>query len=284
MTRWLVTGGTGQLGSEVVALLRAQGDDVVAPTRHDLDITDALAVDALVHDVRPDVVVGCAAYTAVDAAESDLEGATRLNAEAPAYLAGACREVGARLLQVSTDYVFAGDATTPYAEDAPTGPRTVYGATKLAGEHAVLETLPDLGYVVRTAWLYGATGANFVRTMVRAAGEREVLEVVDDQHGQPTWAADVADRLVALGRADAEPGVYHATSAGETTWFGFARAVFEAYGLDPERVRPTTTDRFPRPAPRPAWSVLGHDRWARAGIEPIRHWREAVDAALPLPG
>jgi dTDP-4-dehydrorhamnose reductase len=283
VTRWLVTGGSGQLGSEVVGILRSRGAEVVAPTHAVLDIADESSIAAAFDEHRPDVVVSCAAYTAVDAAQTDVEGATLLNATAPALLATASGRVGARLLHVSTDYVFAGDGTQPYAEDAPTAPRSVYGATKLAGELAVLETLPGTGYVVRTAWLYGATGSNFVRTMVRLAGERDVLEVVDDQLGQPTWAADVADRLVALGEAEAPPGVYHATSSGSTTWFGFARAVFEAYGLDPERVRPTTTDRFPRPAPRPAYSVLGHARWAAAGLEPIRDWRAAADAALPLP-
>jgi dTDP-4-dehydrorhamnose reductase len=282
VTRWLVTGGSGQLGSEVVALLRARGTDVVAPSHAELDIADAASVEASFETHRPDVVVSCAAYTAVDAAETDVEGATLLNATAPALLATASGRIGARLLHVSTDYVFAGDGTEPYAEDAPTAPRSVYGATKLAGEEAVHETLPGSGYVVRTAWLYGATGSNCVRTIVRLAEDRDVLEVVDDQLGQPTWAADVADRLVALGSSDAAPGVYHATSSGSTTWFGFARAVFEAYGLDPERIRPTTTDRFPRPAPRPAYSVLGHDRWAAAGLEPIRDWRDAVAAALPL--
>jgi dTDP-4-dehydrorhamnose reductase len=282
VTRWLVTGGSGQLGSEVVALLRARGAGVVAPSHAELDIADEGSVEAAFLAHRPDVVVSCAAYTAVDAAESDVAGATLLNATAPALLATASGRTGSRLLHVSTDYVFAGDGTAPYAEDAPTAPRSVYGATKLAGEEAVLETLPGSGYVVRTAWLYGATGSNFVRTIVRLAEDRDVLEVVDDQLGQPTWAADVADRLVALGLGDAPSGVYHATSSGSTTWFGFARAVFEAYGLDPERVRPTTTDRFPRPAPRPAYSVLGHDRWAVAGLDPIRDWRAAVDAALPL--
>ena len=283
MTRWLVTGGSGQLGSEVVGLLRSRGDDVVAPSHAELDVADETSVREAFDAHRPDVVVSCAAYTAVDAAETDVEGATLLNAQAPALLAAASGRTGARLLHVSTDYVFAGDGSQPYDEDAPTSPRSVYGATKLAGERAVLETLPTTGFVVRTAWLYGAGGSNFVRTIVRLAGERDVLEVVDDQVGQPTWAADVADRLVALGDSDAAPGVYHATSSGSTTWFGFARSVLAAYGLDPERVRPTTTDRFSRPAPRPAYSVLGHARWAAAGLEPIRDWRAAVDAALPLP-
>ncbi|MBW5260228.1 SDR family oxidoreductase, partial [Streptomyces poriferorum] len=188
-------------------------------------------------------------------------------------------------LHVSTDYVFAGDAALPYPEDAPTAPRSAYGRTKLAGERAVLETLPDTGYVVRTAWLYGAGGANFVRTMIRLEGIKDTLDVVDDQRGQPTWTVDLAARLVRLGQAaldgTAPAGVYHGTSAGGTTWCGFTREIFRLLGADPARVRPTTSDAYPRPAPRPAYSVLAHRRFAAAGIEPIRDWRAALDEAFP---
>ena len=279
---WLVTGGSGQLGSEVVRALGGGSGTVVAPTAAELDITDAAAVRSFVVDLRPDVLVSCAAYTAVDDAESDAEAATALNAEAPRHLAQACADVGARMLQVSTDYVFSGDAHEPYAEDAPTGPRTVYGRTKLAGEAAVLEVLPDSAYVVRTAWLYGRGGSNFVRTMLRLAEHRPTLDVVDDQWGQPTSARDLAERIVELVESAGPAGVYHGTNAGATTWNGFAREVFRLSGLDPERIRPTTSDAFVRPAPRPAYSVLGHDRWAFAGLGPMRPWQDALAAALPL--
>jgi dTDP-4-dehydrorhamnose reductase len=282
VTTWLVTGGTGQLGSEVVALLAGRGESVSAPMAAELDITDASAVRELVDAMRPDVVVNCAAYTAVDAAEADVAAASALNADAPRHLALACVEVGARMLQVSTDYVFAGDAHEPYAEDAPTGPRTVYGRTKLAGEVAVLDVLPESAYVVRTAWLYGPTGSNFVRTMIRLAGERATVEVVDDQWGQPTSARDLAARLVELAGSPAPPGIYHGTNAGATTWHGFAREVFRLSGLDPDRVRTTSSAEFVRPAPRPAYSVLGHDRWALAGLAPMRPWQAALAAALPF--
>ena len=282
MTTWLVTGGTGQLGSEVVALLAGRGEVVVAPTAAELDITDAAAVRAFVDATGPEVVVGCAAYTAVDAAESDVAAAAALNADAPRHLALACAQVGARMVQVSTDYVFSGDAHEPYAEDAPTGPRTVYGRTKLAGETAVLEVLPDSAYVVRTAWLYGPTGSNFVRTMLRLAADRPSLDVVDDQWGQPTSARDLAERLVELAGSAAPPGIYHGTNAGATTWNGFAREVFRLSGLDPERVRTTSSADLVRPAPRPAYSVLGHDRWALAGLAPMRPWQDALTAALPF--
>ncbi len=282
MTTWLVTGGTGQLGSEVVALLVGRGDPVAAPTAAELDITDASAVRAFVDATRPDVVVSCAAYTAVDAAESDVATATALNADAPRHLALACAQAGARMLQVSTDYVFSGDADEPYAEDGQTGPRTVYGRTKLAGEAAVLEVLPESAYVVRTAWLYGPTGSNFVRTMLRLAAERATVDVVDDQWGQPTSATDLAVRLVELALGSAPPGIYHGTNAGATTWHGFAREVFRLSGLDPERVRTASSADVARPAQRPAYSVLGHDRWALAGLGPMRPWQDALAAALPF--
>ncbi|MEV3937662.1 dTDP-4-dehydrorhamnose reductase [Glycomyces sp. NPDC049804] len=285
MSTWLITGGAGMLAQDVEARVQAAGQRAVVLSRKELDITDPASVAAALAEHAPAVVVNCAAWTAVDDAEEQEAAALAVNGDGPRRLAEACRETGAVLLQVSTDYVFAGDATAPYAEDAPTAPRSAYGRTKLAGEEAVLELLPDTGYVVRTAWLYGAGGGNFVRTMIRLEGVKDTLDVVDDQRGQPTWTADLADRLVRLGEGalagTAPAGVYHGTSSGETTWFGLTRRIFELLGADPERVRPTTSEAFKRPAPRPAYSVLGHDRWQAAGIDPIRDWREALDAAFP---
>jgi dTDP-4-dehydrorhamnose reductase len=282
--RWLVTGAAGMLGSDLVEVLAEAGEHAVtAATRATLDLTDPAAV----RDAVPghDVVINAAAWTDVDGAESHEARATAVNGHAVAALARACERSGARLVQVSTDYVLPGDATDPYPEDAATRPVNAYGRGKLLGEQAVLGTLPDTGYVVRTAWLYGAQGRNFVTTMLRLAGERETVDVVDDQQGQPTWSYALAGQLVALGRAAyrgrAAAGIYHGTAAGRTTWFGLARAVFGAAGLDPERVRPTTTDRFPRPAPRPAYSVLGHDRWAATGIPALPDWHAMLVSALP---
>ncbi|MFD8154170.1 dTDP-4-dehydrorhamnose reductase [Streptomyces sp. NPDC059720] len=273
------------LGRDLLARLAADGVRSVGLTRGDLDVTDEEAVRRAVAAHRPDVVVNCAAWTAVDDAETREADALRINGDGPRNLAAACAGTGARLLQVSTDYVFAGDSGSPYPEQAPTGPRSAYGRTKLAGEQAVLAALPDAGYVVRTAWLYGAGGGNFVRTMIRLEGVKDTLDVVDDQRGQPTWTVDLADRLVRLGLgalAGAAPaGIYHGTSGGETTWFGLTREIFRLLGADPDRVRPTTSAAYVRPAPRPAYSVLGHDRWSAAGIEPIRHWREALHEAFP---
>jgi dTDP-4-dehydrorhamnose reductase len=185
-------------------------------------------------------------------------------------------------LQVSTDYVFAGDASIPYTEDAPLAPRSAYGRTKGAGEWAVRAYLPSASWVVRTAWLYGAHGPSFVKTMARLAAERDTVSVVDDQRGQPTWTVDLAAAILRLVEARAPFGTYHGTSSGETTWFGFARAIFSGLGLDPARVTPTTTEAFPRPAPRPAYSVLGHEAWQRAGLDALPPWQDSLTRALPL--
>lgn len=271
---WLVIGSRGQLGSDLVDLLggRAVGLDVP-----DVDITDPASMAQVMADVAPDVVVNCAAYTAVDAAETDEATADLVNGTGPGIVARACP--AARLIHVSTDYVFDGTATTPYAEDAMPAPRSAYGRTKLRGEQQVL-THPD-AYVVRTAWLYGANGANFVKTMLNLEQTHDTLSVVDDQVGQPTWSRDLAAQLIRLGESGAAPGVYHGTNSGRTSWFGFTRRIFELIGADPQRVQPTTTEAFPRPAPRPAFSVLGYDRWARAGLAPMRPWDEALADALP---
>lgn len=189
---WLVTGAAGMLGQDLLAALAHEDVTAVAADRTALDIADPARVRETFAAHRPAVVVNCAAWTAVDDAESQEDAALRVNGTGPAVLAEACREHGTVLLHVSTDYVFAGDGVRPYGEDAPTGPRSAYGRTKLAGERAVLETLPDTGYVVRTAWLYGAGGGNFVRTMIRLEGVKDTLDVVDDQRGQPTWTADLA--------------------------------------------------------------------------------------------
>ena len=281
MTRWLVTGAGGMLGTDLVAALTSRGESVTGLDRASLDVTDAAAVTDAIGRGQPDVVLNCAAWTAVDDAEACEEQALAVNAGGAANLAAGCAALGARLVQVSTDYVFAGDAGRPYAEDDVPAPRTAYGRTKLAGERAVLDRLPEAGYVVRTAWLYGAHGPSFVRTMINLEHQRPTVDVVDDQHGQPTWTADVASQIIALVRSTAAPGVYHATSSGQTTWFGLAREVFGLLGADPARVRPIPSSAMSRPAPRPAYSVLGHGAWAEPRVPPIGEWRTALRGALP---
>src|ERR1700757_4179221 len=229
MTRWLVTGAAGMLGRDLTALLTARDEEFTALARGGLDLTDPDAVMAAVSSVKPDVVVNCAAWTAVDAAEEHEAEALAINGRGAANLAAACAEARALLVPPSTDYVFDGHAGQPYAEDAPTAPAGAYGRTKLAGERAVRAALPDGSYLVRTAWLYGAHRENFVKTMLRLARNGTAPGVVADQHGQPTWTADVAAQIFALIDASAPPGVYHATSSGQTTWFGFAEEIFRLY-------------------------------------------------------
>lgn len=293
----LVPGGRGQLGSELARILAARAGALVhRPGSGELDVTDAeevadavgsFAETAKDSELQP-VVINAAAYTAVDAAESDPDRAARVNAEGAASLANACRSSGLPLVHMSTDYVFPGDGTRPYEPTDPTGPRSVYGRTKLEGERAVLES-GARAWVVRTAWVYGASGKNFLKTMIRLSGERDTLSVVDDQIGSPTWAADLASGLLELAeraaeRRGPEQKVLHCTNSGQVTWFEFARAIFAELGLDENRVHPCKTADFPLPAPRPAYSVLSDAAWREAGLTPMRTWREALAAAFEKDG
>jgi dTDP-4-dehydrorhamnose reductase len=289
MTNWLITGANGMLGTDLTALLGTAGESANPLGRGALDITDAAAVKEVVASARPDVVVNCAAWTAVDDAEAHEDEALAVNGQGVANLATACADVGAALVHVSTDYVFDGTATSPYCEDAVPDPRTAYGRTKLAGERAALAMRPDAAYVVRTAWLYGAHGSNFVRTMLRLACSGISPTVVDDQRGQPTWSLDVARQIHSLIQVGAPPGIYHATSSGETTWYGLAGEVFRHFAaaqVAPEPAEhlspmPTTSAAYRRPAPRPSYSVLGHAAWTASGIPPISDWRECLHRAFP---
>lgn len=274
--RWLVVGAGGMLGRELMELLAARGEVAEGLVQQDLDITVAADVDAAVDGY--DVVVNCAAYTAVDAAEADESTAFDVNAVGAANLARAASRSGARFVHVSTDYVFDGSAAEPYEAEATIAPRSAYGRTKAAGEWAVRAEAAD-HLIVRTAWLYGAHGACFPKTIARVARERGSLDVVDDQLGQPTWTFDLADLVHRLVVARVPAGTYHGTSTGSTSWHGFAQAVVGAAGLDPEIVRPTTSAAFVRPAPRPAYSVLGHASVVGSGLAPIGAWDERWAAA-----
>jgi dTDP-4-dehydrorhamnose reductase len=266
------------LGQDLVALLEARGERAGGLVRADADVTDPAAIDLAVRG--HDVVVNCTAYTAVDAAEADEAAAFAVNAVGAANIARAAHARGARVVQISTDYVFDGAASTPYGEDDAVAPRSAYGRTKAAGEWAVRAECPD-HLVVRTAWLYGARGSCFPKTIAKVAHERGGLDVVDDQLGQPTWTWDLADLVHRLVTARVPAGTYHGTASGSTSWHGFAQAVVGAAGLDPQIVRPTDSAAFVRPAPRPAYSVLGHESLTEAGIAPIGEWKTRWAAAAP---
>lgn len=271
MSSWLVAGVGGMLGRDMASVLEESGETVAALGRSTLDVRDPEACQQAVRG--HDVVVNAAAWTDVDGAEQHEAQAFEVNALGAANLARACRDHGAILVHVSTDYVFAGDRDSPYPVDAPVRPLSAYGRTKAAGEWAVLAHCPQ-SYVVRTAWLYGAHGRCFPRTMLRLARERDVVEVVDDQRGQPTWTVELARFLRTLVVTRQAFGIHHGTASGETTWFGFAREIFARCGLDPERVRPVTSDRFVRPAARPAYSVLDN-------ADALPQWADSLASALP---
>ncbi len=275
--RWMVTGALGMLGTDMVARLTTDGHEVIPVDIGELDITDPGAVAAM---PAVDILVNCAAFTAVDAAEEKEGAAFTLNAVGPQLLARAARARGARMVQISTDYVFAGNGTEPYLEDEVIAPLSAYGRTKAAGEWAVRAEAPD-HLIVRTAWLYGANGACFPKTMARLAAEREVLQVVADQVGQPTWTVDLVDLIVRLVEAKAPAGTYHGTASGQVSWHGFTREIVTTIGKDSGMVHPTTSEAFQRPAPRPAYSVLSHRRLREIGITPIGPWNERWRVAAP---
>jgi dTDP-4-dehydrorhamnose reductase len=280
--RIVISGAGGQVGGFLATEAARQGRDLLALTSSQWDITDPLAADQIVQS--GDVVINCAAYTNVDAAEADEATAYAVNAAGPEHIASACARAGARMVHISTDYVFSGDfggsAPHPYEPGDEPAPVSVYGRTKLAGERAVLAALPA-AVVVRTAWVYtGGSGKDFVATMRRLAGGDGDVEVVDDQTGSPTYVGDLVAALLQVVDGQVNASVVHAANAGAVTRFGQARAVFEGVGADPQRVVPTSSASKPRPAPRPPYSVLSGRQSEQAGLSPLRPWRDALAEAL----
>jgi dTDP-4-dehydrorhamnose reductase len=274
--RILVTGAAGMLGQDVCEAAAAAGAEVSAFARAALDITDATAVTAAVADARPDAVINCAAWTDVDGAEDDEAAATAVNGAGAGHVAAAAAAAGAWTLHVSSDYVFDGSKRTPYVESDAVGPVSAYGRSKLAGEAAAADAAPDAHTIVRSSWLFGAGGNCFPKTIMRLAADRDELSVVDDQVGCPTFTADLARALLKLAEVRI-PGVVHAAAADQCSWFEFASEIVAMAGLDCE-VKPCTTAEFPRPAVRPAYSVMRTER-GRA-VPELPDWRHGLDGFI----
>ncbi len=277
--RILVFGRVGQLGSALAELL-SPSHETIFLDQPEINLVDADTVPTHVAAHAPDLVINAAAYTAVDKAESEPELAQAINACAPEAMASACAVAGIPLLHYSTDYVFDGNASTPYCETAPVAPCSVYGASKLAGERAVVKA-NDRHIILRTAWLYSHVGHNFLKTMLRLAAERKPVRVVDDQVGSPTYAWDLAQASVAVVEALAQDrddvyGIFHATNTGVTSWHGFAEQIFKSAGCDPVELTPIPTEAYPTPAPRPAYSVLSCDRLAEVFGVRMPAWQDAL--------
>ena len=281
--RVLVAGSTGQLGMDLVNLLRRQGVDVAAPDMLQLDLLRPETVRDAVRDARPHWVINCAAYTQVDRAEQDRETAFAINCDGARVLAEAAAAAQAWMLQVSTDFVFSGHSSVPYTEEDETGPLGVYGQSKRDGELAVQQACAS-SIIVRTAWLYGVHGNNFVKTMLRLAAERDELRVVSDQTGTPTWTQDLAQALWALMQQP-QAGVFHFSDEGQASWHEFASAIVDearalGFPVKAQRVVPITTAEYPTPAQRPAYSVLSKAKIERLLAAPIPHWRDSLRAML----
>jgi dTDP-4-dehydrorhamnose reductase len=279
---WLITGGSGQLGIAVSQALGEQRLSFNAWGSKDLDITQGPIVKDFVSDLSPRVIINCAAWTDVDGAEANELKAARVNGDGAENLAMAAKYGGAKLIHISTDYVFSGESKSPWQTDDAINPQSAYGRSKADGEGRVLSTYKENSSIVRTAWLYSPWGKNFAKTMTRLAinGDGEV-RVVSDQIGQPTSASDLAKQLIELGLSNSPVGIYHGTNSGQGTWFEFAQEIFKLAGADTNRVVPVSSSEYPRAAKRPSYSVLSHDGWTKTSVQPMRDWRIALEEAMP---
>jgi dTDP-4-dehydrorhamnose reductase len=279
---WLITGGSGQLGIAVSKELDSRCFVFRALDSKDLDITQSSMVRDLVSRLSPTVIINCAAWTDVDAAETNETLASKVNREGAENIALAAKKCGAKLIHVSTDYVFSGKSEIPWQVADEIDPQSVYGRTKADGEGRVLKTYPESSSIVRTAWLYSAWSKNFAKTMTHLALNADgEVRVVNDQVGQPTSAIDLAKQLVELSLSSSPAGIYHGTNSGQATWFEFAQEIFKLSGADVNRVIPVLSREYLRPAKRPSYSVLSHDSWAKSTIKPMRDWRIALAEAMP---
>ena len=279
---WLITGGSGQLGNSLAQVLNERGINFTSLSSSDLDITQRTAVAATIKKLSPAVIINCAAWTDVDGAESQESLASLVNASGPENIAMAAQNCEAKLVHISTDYVFSGQSNSPWSVNSVKAPNTAYGRTKAEGENRILDIYSNNSYIVRTAWLYSPWGKNFAKTILTLALKNSSqIEVVNDQVGQPTSSVDLAKQIVKLVESEAPVGIYHGTNSGSASWFDFAQSLFEMLGADVNRVAPVNSDKFPRPAKRPSYSVLDHREWDRSSITEMRNWKIALEESFP---
>lgn len=276
-----VIGHKGMLGQDMMIEAKKQNHDVVGVDIDEIDITDLESIKDVFSEVVPEVVINCAAYTAVDLCEEKAELAHSVNGDGPGNIGLAARDLGIEVVHISTDYVFDGESEESYLEDSPTAPKSVYGKSKLEGEQKLIAAT-EKHYILRIAWLYGEHGNNFVKTISKIAKEKDSIKVVDDQIGSPTWTVDVCKQILKI-IASGEYGIYHATSEGACSWFEFTKYILNSYKIECE-VLPCTTDEFPRPAPRPAYSVLENSNLKKQGINIMPQWKTAFDNYIESEG
>lgn len=274
--KWAILGSSGMLGSEFTTQLIEE--DCAGFTKNNLDITNYNQVRQLLRGF--DVVVNCAAWTNVDAAEEFPESAYAVNEQGVRNVALVCQEQGSRLIQFSTDYVFSGQSNVPYEVDDKPEPQSVYGLSKLAGENVVREILPNSHLIIRTAWLYGHYGSNFVKTILKLEKIQDDLKVVNDQIGQPTWVHDVVKKVIEINDVQVDASTFHVTNSGQASWYEFAQEIFKNANKNVDRVKPVSSREFPRAVNRPKYSVLGHRALASHGMSPMQDWREALKQAF----
>jgi dTDP-4-dehydrorhamnose reductase len=280
MERVLLLGGSGILGTEVLRILQNEKIECVAPRSSNLDIRSRDEVSNLVQSYKPTWIINCAAWTNVDGAENSYEEACELNEVAVGNIGTAAASVGCKVLHISTDYVFDGESGIPYKENSSVNPINKYGQSKLRGEEALLAVLPG-SYVVRTSWLYGVKGKNFVKTIAGKALRNEPARVVDDQVGSPTSATDLATAIISVIRIQPEPGIYNFSNEGSCSWFRLARTIYENVGADPELVEAIDSEFLNLKVKRPKFSLLNKDKWKAAQLSQVPEWNSSLESMLP---
>lgn len=279
--KWAITGGSGQLSRSLVDLLDKEGVPYITWSHKDLDVADDSSV-TLIKETCPDLLINCAAWTNVDAAEEFPERAARVNQVGPRNMARAAKELKIPLFHISTDYVFSGQSGKPWSTDSETEPMSSYGLSKLLGEKEITKSLDVNFYILRTAWLYGPYGKNFSKTILKKAiTSKEPINVVNDQIGQPTTTKSLAKQIFEVAKSHVPSGIYHATNTGQASWWDFACEIFALAGEDVERVRPSTSEEFPSKVKRPKYSVLDQSAWSKVGMETMPEWREALKEVFP---